>query len=220
VFIGGTDTGCGKTSVAVALLRAARREGLSVRVLKPVETGCADVAGERRPADALALAEAAGDARTLEQICPYRLALPAAPSVAAAAEGVRIDPARLQRAFADCTKDADFALVEGAGGLRVPICDGLDMVGLARALDLSLVLVARAALGTWNHTLLSLEAARTEGVSLLGVVISHTEPALSPADRSNLDGMLAELPVPCLGELGHGAAAIEPALELRPLLGG
>ena len=112
----------------------------------------------------------------------------------------------------------DVVLVEGAGGVLVPILDGLDMLGLAAALELPLVLVARAALGTINHTLLSLEAARARGVPVVGVAISHTAPDLSAADRSNLDRLLEELPVPCLGELAHGSTTLEPQLSAEALL--
>ena len=120
LFVTGTDTGCGKTTVACAIARAAREAGLRVRVLKPVETGC--VGGV--PADATALGEAAGDERPLEELCPYRLALPAAPEIAARQERVEIDPDALQRAFASAADGADLVLVEGAGGLRVPIRAG------------------------------------------------------------------------------------------------
>ena len=127
LFVTGTDTGCGKTAVAVALARTLRAAGRTVRVLKPVETGCELQNGEPAPADALALAAAAGDAAPLERICPYRLRLPAAPAVAAAEEGVEIDLDRLEQAYGEAASGADLVLVEGAGGLRVPIRAGFEM---------------------------------------------------------------------------------------------
>jgi dethiobiotin synthetase len=199
VFISGTDTDCGKTAVGVALATAARnsRPGFRVRVLKPIETGCVDDVAE----DARKLAAAAADDRPADAICPYRLKLPAAPSVAAEVEDEKLELEVIQRAYREAEKDADLLIVEGAGGLRVPILPGLDMVGLIRALDLPLLLVARAKLGTINHTLLSLEVARHEGIEVAGVVISHTTPDLSEADRQNLDALLGALNVPFLTEL-------------------
>ena len=201
VFVTGTDTGCGKTSVACALARSVRAAGKRVRVLKPIETGC-----ERGvPADALALAQAAGDDAPVERLCPYRLEIPAAPEVAARAERTAIELAPIEAALALARADADLVIVEGAGGLLVPISPRLDMAGLAGHLRLPILVATRAALGTINHTLLTLEAARARGLRVLGVVVSHTRADLSPADRRNLDLLLERLPVPFLGELPFGA---------------
>lgn len=209
IFVTGTDTGAGKTAVTRALARAARAAGLRVRVLKPIETGCErGPDGALVPADALSLAEAAGDGAPVTRLCPYRFALPAAPEVAAAAEGVTIELAPIADALARAAKDADLVLVEGAGGLLVPILPGLDMAGLAARFDLPVIVAARAALGTINHTLLTLEAARARELRVLGVVVSHTTPVHSDADRRNLDLLLARLPARFLGELAHGAERV------------
>jgi dethiobiotin synthetase len=215
VFVTGTDTGCGKTTVAVALCRAARAAGLAVRVLKPVETGCEERDGRLHPADAVALALAAGDDSPLERLCPYRLRLPAAPQVAASCEGIEIDPERIEKALAEAARGADLVVVEGAGGLRVPIRQGLDMAGLAARLGLPLLVVARARLGTINHTLLTLDAAATRGLRVAGVVINHTEPELPAGDRRNLELLRAQLPVPELAELGFGPGDLVPPLDVR-----
>ena len=211
VFISGTDTGCGKTRVGAALARAAVEAGQRVRILKPVETGCELKGGELLPADAVALARAAQDRRPTSELCPYRLALPAAPEAAARAEGVHIEPKRIEEAYRRAASEADLVLVEGPGGLRVPLCPELDMAGLAGLLDLPILLVARAALGTLNHTRLSLEAARTRGLRVLGVVVSYTSPDLAAAEQDNLALMLERLPVPWLGSLPHGAERLDVA---------
>jgi dethiobiotin synthetase len=218
VFVTGTDTGCGKTAVACALARALRAAGFRVRVLKPIETGCARSPDDSLvPADALALAAAAGDDAPVERLCPYRFELPAAPEAAASQIGVSIDIARIREALALAAKDADLVIAEGAGGLLVPIGAGLDMAGLAAQLDLPLVVVGRAALGTINHSLLTLEVARARGLAVAGFAVSHTAPHLSAADRRNLDLLLARLPVPFLGELAHGAEHL-PGLAPTALL--
>ena len=218
LFLTGTDTGCGKTSVGVALALAARARGLRVRVLKPVETGCEERNGERVPADAIRLAAAADDRRELDRICPYRLRAAAAPEVAARQEGVAIDPVRIEKLYREAAAEAELVLVEGAGGLLVPLAPGLDMAGLARAVGWPLLLVARARLGTLNHTLLSLEAARTRGLHVVGVVVSQTTPELPAAERANLELLLARLPVPWLGELPFGAQRLVPELDPGALL--
>ena len=218
VFITGTDTGCGKTTVGRVLAAAARAQGLVVRVLKPVETGCPEHAGRRGAPDAEALACAAGDDAPLDAICPYRLRLAASPAVAARAEGLRIDAGIITKAFEQAAARADLVLVEGAGGLRVRLNQDLDMAGLAARLELPLLVVARAALGTYNHTQLTLEAATARGLRTLGVVVSHTAPKLSAADRSNLEGLLGDLPVPLLGELRYGARDLSPPVDARALL--
>jgi dethiobiotin synthetase len=208
VFISGTDTNCGKTCVGQALARDARAAGKRVRILKPVETGCEERHGSRVPADALALAEAAGDDRPMASLCPFRLSLPAAPEIAARQEGVRIELEPLLQAFEATAADADLVLVEGAGGLLVPLAPGLDMAGLAEALGLPILVVARASLGTINHTRLTLEALRSRGLALCGVVFSHTEADLSAADRANLDLLLEDLPAPFRLELAHGSKSL------------
>ena len=214
VFVTGTDTGCGKTWVACAFARSLRAAGKRVRVLKPIETGC-----ERGvAADALALAEAANDDAPIERLCPYRFALPAAPEVAAAAEGASLELAPIEAAFARACADADLVIVEGAGGLLVPISPRLDMAGLARHLRLPVVVATRAALGTINHTLLTLEAARARDLRVLGVVVSHAHTALSTAERRNLDLLIERLPVPLLGELPFGGQQLAASFDAEAFL--
>ena len=194
-FVTGTDTGVGKTLVACALLRALRARGIDAAGFKPIETGV----GEAGPLDAIALREAAGGTDELELVCPQRFALPAAPTVAAQAEGRAVDMAAIDAAFKELSTRHEFVLVEGAGGLLVPAADGLTMADLAARWSLPLVLVARAALGTINHTRLSLESAAARGLEVKGLVISHTDGPLSQADAANLKPLLDAPGVPLLG---------------------
>jgi dethiobiotin synthetase len=138
--------------------------------------------------------------------------------VAAREEDVAIDPKQLIRAHAEACEGADLVLVEGAGGLLVPIAAELDMAGLAATLGWPLVVVARAALGTMNHTWLTLQAAAARELPVAGVVVSHTAAELSAADRLNLDRLLEDLPVPLLGELPYRGMQLEPALDIRALV--
>jgi dethiobiotin synthetase len=176
IFVTGTDTGVGKTFVSTALLRAGRARGWDVVGWKPIETGCTPVA-----ADARALSEAGGRA-----LAPsYAFAMPAAPAVAAAREGVMIDvDAIVERARA---LTGDLVIVEGAGGWRVPITDDVDMGELARRVGWPVLIVGRAALGTINHTLLTLEAVADGGCSIHGVVLSVLPTDDHDFARSNRD---------------------------------
>lgn len=191
-FVTGTDTGVGKTFVTCALARRARSLGAIVFAFKPIETGVkpSDVAvakgaiakgavakaavaeGNHLGEDQRALVAAAGSWQQGDARGIYQFALPAAPLVAARAEHAEIDPDRIKRTFL-AHADAGLVLVEGAGGLRVPITHDVDMAGLARILDLPLIVVARATLGTINHTLLTVEAAERDGLKVAAIVLSR-----------------------------------------------
>jgi dethiobiotin synthetase len=173
-FVTGTDTGVGKTHVAVALTGRFRAQGLKVFAFKPIETGCnVDGRGRLLGDDQRLLSEAAGGWQTDELAGVYSFTLPAAPSVAAAAEGSPIDLDRVGRAAEAGSARADVTVVEGAGGWRVPISSLVDMAGLARQVGLPVIVVARATLGTINHSLLTIEAVQRDGCPLAGVVLSR-----------------------------------------------
>lgn len=217
LFVTGTDTGVGKTLVACEIVRRLRACGEGVGVLKPVETGV----GPEGPQDAKALREAAGVADAIDDICPQRFALPAAPSVAASAEGRGVDLNRIDQALKRVKLRHSCVIVEGAGGLLVPITSDFNMADLAQRLGLPVLVVCRAALGTLNHTWLTLEAARSRGLRVAGIVISHSAGSLSDADAANLDALRGEPGAPLLGEippLPAGASIPEAALDLDGIL--
>lgn len=216
-FVSGTDTGVGKTLVANVLVGALRARGIDVGVQKPIETGV----GPDGPHDALVLRDAAGSDDPMDDVCPQRFALPAAPTVAAAAENRSVDLGEIGDAFARIAARHDFVVVEGAGGLLVPVADGCTMADLAKQLALPLLIVARAALGTINHTALTLEAAEARGLEVMGVVISHADGPLSAPDRANLTALRTALGEKLIGEiqpLAPGAALPLDAIDVRPLL--
>jgi dethiobiotin synthetase len=217
VFVTGTDTGVGKTLVGCALIRALRARGVDVGAMKAMETGV----GEAGPLDAIALREAAGSVDPLDEVCPLRFALPAAPNVAAAAEGREVALDVVTRAFTLLAARHQTMLVEGAGGLLVPTTDDRTMADLARDLGLPIVVVARASLGTINHTLLTLAEAERRGLELAGVVISHATGPLTPADRANVAHLRGVLGERLLGEvppLLEGEPVPEGCLRVEPLL--
>lgn len=186
IFVTGTDTGCGKTTVGRAICAALRRRGLATAAFKPIETGCAArEAGPRVAADAEALALAAGCDLPPDLLCPVRLAMPASPERAASAEGLELELERISTAWLEVRRAARFVVAEGAGGLLVPITATATMAELAARLDLPVLIVARDALGTVNHTLLTIEAVRTRGLRLAGVAFSSpAAPGAEPLDNA------------------------------------
>jgi dethiobiotin synthetase len=209
LFITGTDTGVGKTFVGCALAAALRTRGLRVGVMKPVETGVV-----REPEDAVALRAAAGDAASLDDICPYRLRAPLAPAVAARLEDTTIDVDRLTTLVHRRAREADVLLVEGAGGLLVPVAGRVTWADIAMRLTLPLLIVAANRLGTVNHCALTARVAAAVGLSVRGFVLSQPTPASDESAATNADtiAMLTDLPV--LGVLGHGPVSSVMATKL------
>ena len=140
-FITGTDTGVGKTLVACGLAAAFKDAGFKVGVMKPAESGCRNEKGRLVPQDAAFLKAAAGSDESIERICPYRLGVPVAPSVAAAHASIRIRPDFLVRLCRDMGAAHDLMLVEGAGGLLVPLLSNYTYADLARELGLMVLVV-------------------------------------------------------------------------------
>ena len=209
VFVTGTDTDVGKTVIACALARALRERGTDVGVMKPCETGV----GEAGSLDALALIEAGGSKDPLDEVCPLRFAMPAAPNVAAYDEGRPVDLGRVRTAHAALAARHDFLIVEGAGGLLVPTDPPATMADLAAELRLPLLVVARAALGTINHTLLTLAEAERRGWPEAGVVISHSGGPLSAADEANCRHLRDALGPRLVGEVPPLARGEVPASD-------
>jgi len=223
LFVTGTDTGVGKTAVAVAIVRLLVREGLRPGVYKPVASGVApgDAGG-----DAVALWEAAGRPLSPREVCPQVFAAAISPPRSAAAEGRVVDEAMLRDGLRPWWQACDVVIVEGAGGLFSPLGARTLNVDLARDLDLPLVVVDAARLGTIGRTLAVVEAARARGLAVAAVVLSHPEPPAGSADDptsraaiardSGLDlaALLAPIPV---ATLAHGGSAIEPAIAWQAI---
>lgn len=174
IFITGTDTGVGKTFLTIGLLRALQNMGFNVCPMKPVETGCGTVNGRLVPADALKLVCAIEADESLKLINPYRFKQPLAPAVAAELEGAVIRKQDIISAYKQLSKKYDITIVEGAGGIMVPVYRKYLFLDLIKDLNLPVIIVARPGLGTINHTLLTIEAARNKGLRILGVIINHS----------------------------------------------
>jgi dethiobiotin synthetase len=183
LFVTGTDTGAGKTAVAAALVAALRSSGEAVRVLKPVITGLDEPPDSPWPHDHQVLAGAAGVAAAEVAILGY--GPPVSPHLAAELAGRELNPAQLVSDILARTEEDEFLIVEGAGGLLVPLWGSYDMRSLALELGLGLLIAARPGLGTINHTLLTLEAARSVGLDVVAVVLTPWPAHPSVMEESN-----------------------------------
>ena len=211
LFITGTDTGVGKTFVARGIAGMLQARGLRVGVMKPVETGCTN-GDALYPADAAALRAAARTVAELTTICPYRFEPPVAPDVAARRAGARIDPAVILDAFRTIDASHDVTLVEGAGGLLVPIVDRYTMADLARDLALPMLVVVDSKLGAINHTLLTLECARGRGLTVAAYVLNRGSDADADAATTNAELLARCTDVPCLGSVDRVVSPdVDPA---------
>lgn len=194
----GTDTEIGKTVVSCALLALARSRGLRIGVMKPLETGVfarTRVEGPSMRSDAERLRQAAGVTDSLEAIRPVALVEPLAPMVAARRAGFNIDMALLDRAFDRMCTNRDITLVEGAGGLLVPITRTLSYAQLFARWRCELIIVSGNRLGVINHTLLTVRVAREEGLRVRAVVLtSLTGRDASIAEATNFDALVELLP--------------------------
>jgi len=218
VFVTATDTGVGKTVVGAAIVAAARRAGVAARPLKPVLTGTEEQGVEHDH-------ELLGRVGSIdpELVSPYRFRYPASPHLASALERRPLDGAELIarcRELADrCRRQGEPLVVEGVGGLLVPLDAATTVADLAGALGLPLVVVARPGLGTINHTLLTLEAARSRSLAVAAVVLNPfpAEPDRIEASNRETLAQAAGVPVHALPPLEElGAAALARAGELLP----
>ncbi|MEK6250848.1 MAG: dethiobiotin synthase [Actinomycetota bacterium] len=200
-FVTGTGTEVGKTVVAAVIARSLAADGQNVAVFKPAVTGLSEP-GE---ADHELLRRASGSAQSDDGIAPYRYDPSASPHLAAEMAGERIEPPRLLRAARRVEADADVLVCEGVGGLMVPLATGYLVRDLARELALPLVVAAPPGLGTINHTLLTLEAARAAGLVVASVVLTPWPEQPDQVQHSNRETLEA---------LGGTPVAVLPQLDL------
>ncbi|HLJ02300.1 MAG TPA: dethiobiotin synthase [Solirubrobacteraceae bacterium] len=183
LFVTGTDTGVGKTVVTAAIVAALRAGGRDAIGLKPVVTGTDEPAESGWPPDHELLAAVSDAAVNEVNFAAY--GPPVSPHLAAELSGRRIDPTELTTAIRNEARRHALTIVEGVGGLLVPITDGYDVRDLAAELRLPLIVVARSGLGTINHTLLTMEAARAHGLEVAAVVLNRFPRAPVAIERSN-----------------------------------
>ncbi len=181
-FITGTDTGVGKTYIACKLIQQYVSQGYKVVGMKPVAAGCDWVDGEWVNDDVLKL-EAAGNVKAPRSLTnPYSFKAPIAPHIAAQQEGNTVEISVIKQAFDDLCQLADIVIVEGAGGLLVPLNNTCDMADLAKALNIPIIMVVGIKLGCINHTLLTVEAIKARNCRLKGWVANQIDPKMQCID--------------------------------------
>ncbi len=218
-FITGTDTGVGKTSVAVALLAQLARQGYRVAGMKPVASGGEHTEAGLRHGDALALLHASSVQAEYSDVNPYAFAPAVAPHLAAAAAGVEIDLEKIYACFTRLSAAVDVVIVEGVGGWCVPLKRHMTTVHLAVKLNLPVILVVGLRLGCLNHALLTAEAIARNGLELAGWVANRIDPAMELA-QENIIALQGRIQAPLLGVVPFDKINVAAAqLTLSSLLG-
>jgi len=224
VFITGTDTDVGKTWVAAGLTAALRQRGVKAVYFKPIQSGCPQEEGRLIPTDARLARQVAGLDEPLEGLTPICLRLPLAPGVAAAQAGVEVDPGLIAAGLKGLAARYEFLVVEGAGGLYVPLIGTHFLVlDLIRWLNLPLAVVAKSGLGTINHTVLTVKAAQAAGIEVAGIILNRYPEKPGLAAETNPGVIAALTGAPILGRLPEVADLEGPAgreiflAAMRPL---
>jgi dethiobiotin synthetase len=207
VFVTGTDTEVGKTIVTAGLASLLIHDGLDIGVMKPIETGCPKKNGRLVPRDAAFLKAVSGSKDGLSLINPYRFSKPLAPLIAAGIDHKEIKIGKIFLAYEELRGKHDITFVEGAGGLLVPLTGKLTNLDLILKLALPIIVVVGSKLGAVNHTLLTLNWARENGIKIIGLVINRPNPNPSPrknlAEKTNPMLIRSFAGVPILGEVPH-----------------
>jgi dethiobiotin synthetase len=209
VFVAGTDTGVGKSILAAAVVAGLAARGERVAAFKPVVTGLEEEPPEGWARDHELLASVASAGQSPEDVSPYRFDPPVSPHYAAEMADVQIEPTELLAKARNAADHADALVCEGVGGLLVPLTVGYLIRDLAIDLGIPAIIAARPGLGTINHTLLTLEAARTAGLEVRGVVMTPWPGDSDPMAESNRQTveLIGNVPVSVLPQISRGELA-------------
>ncbi|MGB9736139.1 MAG: dethiobiotin synthase [bacterium] len=188
ILITGTDTNVGKTHIAIGLIRTAIAEGVKIGVMKPVETGCKQRNNKLIPSDAFMLMKTA-NMNDIDQVNLYRFKYPVAPYVAQTLENKRINIARIKNAYNKLFMENELVIVEGAGGLLVPITKDFSYADLAKDLSLHILLIAPNKLGVINHVLLTIDYIKAHKLDLSGLIINNVEKKRNVAQKTNVQAI-------------------------------
>lgn len=192
-FITGTDTGVGKTIVAGAVVKALKFLGVKTGVMKPVETGCSREGGKLFPNDGLFLRRIADIDDPVALVTPYCFESPLSPMAAAEIDASPVGVEEIKKAFRTMAAKYDAVVVEGIGGLMVPISKDYYVAELAAEIGLPLIIVARPGLGTINQTMLTLDHALKAGIDVAGIVINYSSPPEHTLAEKTNPGVLSRI---------------------------
>ncbi|MCX5816408.1 MAG: dethiobiotin synthase [Proteobacteria bacterium] len=220
VFITGTDTGVGKTTVTSSLSAfLSLRKKLNVGVMKPFESGLSKRDKDLLPWDAICLREASGSNDDLDDISPYTFEAPLAPEVAANMEHIQIDMDIVDRIYHKIMKKHDVVIIEGAGGVLVPIKKDFFYVDLIKKWEAPTIIVSRLGLGTINHTLLTNNFLQSKGVKVLGVILNDNDGTGDLAAQTNPEVLKRYLNVPILGIFPYVEGLLKEGMDRESLAG-
>jgi dethiobiotin synthetase len=204
IFVTGTDTGIGKTVISSAISAFfSLRKQMNVGVMKPFECGLSKTDKDLLPWDAICLREASGSNDDLNTISPYTLEAPVAPEVAAMLEHVNIDINMVDKIYHSLAKSHDLLVIEGAGGVLVPIKENFFFADLIQKWNAPTLIVSRLGLGTINHTLLTNHLLKERGIKVIGVILNNTDGLGDLPAQTNPDILRKYLDVPVLGIFPH-----------------
>lgn len=199
-FITGTDTGVGKTVITVALIKAICRLGFTAGGMKPIESGCLQQGDVLVPSDGMFIKTITHMEENIGHITPCRFKSPLSPLPASEIEGITVDFEKIRKAFAALSKKYDVVIVEGIGGLLVPITGNYFVIDMAKDFNLPLIVVSRPSLGTINHTMLTVNYALKEGLRVAGIIINYNQPPENTlAEATNPEIIKRLSPVPVIG---------------------
>ena len=217
-FITGSDTGVGKTVVAGALIRVMHVRGIRSCGMKPIETGCSRVEGVLVPSDGMFLKRVARMDEAINHVTPYCFETPVAPLVASEIEGREIDVGMIKSEFGLLLDKYRTAVVEGIGGIFVPIKRDYFVIDLIRELGLPLIVVSSPSLGTINHTLLTVNHALREGIRVAGIILNFCRPPENTIAEQTNPAVLRKIsPVPIIGTFPHIENLDDETLEKASL---
>lgn len=221
LFITGTDTGIGKTWASLGLMAALQRNGKTVVGMKPVASGCEKTAYGLRNEDALLLQEQASVKLDYELVNPFAFEPAIAPHIAAEQAGKNIDPENIIEGYRELEKQAEWVVVEGVGGWRVPLGAEITVADLALALKLPVILVVGLRLGCINHALLSAESIQQSGLQLAGWIANCIDPDMEQQEK-NIHTLTQHITSPLLGIVPNlsklATEQIADYLDLSPIL--
>jgi dethiobiotin synthetase len=203
-FVTGTDTGIGKTFISLLLLFAMKQRGISAGYMKPVETGVEiGEIGSKNYLDGLYIKRLAGLSDGMDSITPFTFELPLSPYAASKFEGNSICIKEIIFKFYELNKIHDYMIVEGAGGMLVPLKKNHFIIDIAKYIDAAVILVAKAGLGMINQTLLSIEYAKNNDIKLAGIIINNASNENDKSVSSNKEILCEFTDIPIIGSVPH-----------------
>lgn len=214
-FITGTDTGVGKTTISVALVRKLAQDGQRVVGMKPVASGCAITTQGLRNEDAERLIAASSVNAEYSTVNPYAFEPAIAPHLAARDAGVRIELERIIDCYETLATTSDWVVVEGVGGWRVPLGRVITTEHMAKALNLPIILVVGLRLGCLNHALLTADAIQDSGLPLAGWIANNIDPEMARV-QDNIEFLVGRISAPLLGSVPF--AASDDSVQVETLL--